>query len=672
MSASTGLVHDPAFTGDASVKQIPNEGTERGQWPDNLNLEYDDEMRLSAWLSGEIEDFFVERQATVENWSKWQRQFWAEPEQTKKDFPFENAANVVIPLTAIAVEAVVARIMNTLFASEPFFSIRKHQHSMQAEVRALEKFLQMETENRKSIDLFPVVHDMVLECVKLGTCVGKSGYKREFKKANDSEGRPRFYETYNSATLEYVPVNNFMMRMIDSDPQDAAWCGERHSFSWAQLKRMGQSGRMMADKVEEIKAWWINTNFDSEVGEGDAEETKREVADQEILWSATFDIDEIWCSFDVDQDGFDEEIVIDFHKDSGTILSIRYNWYRDYHRPYGIGQYQRVEGLWLGLGVAKQNEQFQEEVTTIHRQRLDNATLANTTQLVIKKGSGYGPDEPIFPGKIWFLNDPDRDLKNFKMAEVYASSYNNEDAIVRYSEKRTGVNEVLLGMPVDGTPGTATGDLQRVEEANKRFVLVLRNFRYFLGGLGLDLICNYAQFGARNRHFLMLPEKDAIEVEKIFRMDPALLRQGLVVDLDVTDSITNKQVEQQQWMGVMNIMQNYYNVMMQNLQLIAQVQGDPTVLLEKAQRMAISMDYIVSQLMQTMGVDETDVFELFPGEIDAIENGGGNGNGGGTQPGPADPTSALNGAGGGGRPAGNPAPDPQTAELLSSLLGGFR
>src|SRR5690606_10476646 len=154
-----------------------------------------------------------------------------------------------------------------------------------------------------------------------------------------------------------------------------------------------------------------------------------------------------WISFDVNADGWDEEIVVDYHKPSRTFLSVRYNWYDDLHRPYHFGNYLNVEGIWPGIGVCKQVEQFQAEATTIHRQRLDNATLANMSQIVLKKGIGYGAGEPIFPGKMWFVNDVQNDIKEFKLSEVYPSSYANEQAIVSYFEQRTGVNEVILGMP---------------------------------------------------------------------------------------------------------------------------------------------------------------------------------------------------------------------------------
>ena len=73
--------------------------------------------------------------------------------------------------------------------------------------------------------------------------------------------------------------------------------------------------------------------------------------------------------------------------------------------------------------------------------------------LAVKKQSGIAPDEPIFPGKIWFLDDPSRDVQVLQMSEIYQSAFANEASIQLYSDKRTGVNETILGLPQQGTPG---------------------------------------------------------------------------------------------------------------------------------------------------------------------------------------------------------------------------
>ena len=122
MPSGYGLFSDPAYQGDVA---IPGEIASGGAvWPRQLNLDEDVERRLSLWLHEEIHNARVEKQPLIEDWKKWQEQYWAKPKSDVKNWPFPKAANIVIPLTATAVEAVHARLLNTLFTAEPFYSIR--------------------------------------------------------------------------------------------------------------------------------------------------------------------------------------------------------------------------------------------------------------------------------------------------------------------------------------------------------------------------------------------------------------------------------------------------------------------------------------------------------------------------------------------------------------------
>jgi hypothetical protein len=492
--------------------------------------------------------------------------------------------------------------MNTLFAVEPCWSIRPKSRAWIEAAKPTEDWLQSEVEDENALDVYTFCNDSILEGIKLGTMIGKSGYERRIKKTlkptPDGLNEPVYVETNNGATLEYVPCANFLIRASEQDPQEATWVGEQHEFTWGQLKRFSQSGRMSQDAVEGLKPW-LNDQI-RVTQTGDAEEYHQkldELQNFEPIWHSRLKVFEVWLSYDIDGDGEDEEIVIDFHWESRKILSARANWYADLHRPYRVTQYVKVEGRIWGIGIGKQNEQFQTAVTTIHRQRLDNATLANMRMMAVKKASGISPDEPIFPGKMWFVDDPQNDIKVVQLSEVYRSAFDNESALLRYSERRTGVNEVLLGMPQQGTPGTATGDLARISEGNKRFDLVLKNIRRWLGLLGGDVIANYQQFGDQQRHWLVLGEKGQW-VERVLDLPQILVTQGAAVELTATTSVTNQQVEQQQWLALFQVMSQYYDRIIS----LAQLLGEPEVLIESAVRAVRASDEAMKRLLQTFNV----------------------------------------------------------------------
>src|SRR5690606_26168552 len=302
------------------------------------------------------------------------------------------------------------------------------------------------------------------------------------------------------------------------------------------------------------------------------EENQQNLENTGPVWPDRINWVEIWLPFDVDGSGQLREIVVHYHRDSRTIMSIRNNWIKNLRRPYITGVYFPVEHRWRGIGICKKNEQFQREVTTQHRQRLDNATLANMRMIVVHKLSGYGPREPIFPGKMWFVDDMTH-ISTIQMGEVYPSSYNNEQATLIYSQQRSGVNEAILGMPQVGTPGTATSDLARIQEGNKKFDFVYGNFREFAEEIVTEVACVIQQFGPRNLAYFNQVENGRL-VKQFFEMPQEYIRDGLLIQLKTAGQTQNKILDRQNWQQIAVHLQAYY----QGLVSLAQPLGDPQLL----------------------------------------------------------------------------------------------
>lgn len=664
------LTLDPAWLGEAPIVQAPNEpdADGPGNWPRMLVLEEEVENRLKMWIDSELEGFFQERQPLLEDWKRWQALYWAEPEKKVRNFPFKKAANIVVPLAAIAVEAIHARLMNTLFSVEPFWSIRPRSKEWVSAAKPFEKYLQSEVESGETLDMYGFCNEALLELTKLGTCVGKSGYEKDirksFRQVGDDE-EPVYFVAKNGAILERVPLANYIQRFAELDPQTSPLVGEEHEVGWGQMKRFAQNGRMIPEAVDAVKTFWTHAHQADDTGSGaELQQEVDKLAKTEPQWTEKFRFVELWLTFDVNEDGEDEEIVVDYHRGAREILSVRYNWNDDLHRPYRVSSFQNVEGIWPGIGVCKMVEQQQAEATTIHRQRLDNATLANISNIALQKDSGYGMDEPVFPGKIWFLDDPQRDISEFKLSDVYPSSYANEESVVRYFEKRSGVNEVILGIPQQGTPGTATSDLTRLAEGNKRFDLVLKNVRRWLSSIGYDVIMNYQQFGNQQVHWLVLGD-DGEWVDHVLNMPSVLVKRGAMIDLTVTDSITNREVEQQQWLGLFQVITNYYDRVLQLAQILAEGTGNAEMFIGIAQRALMSSDEAMRRLLETFNIPDADRFSLVEETPENVGQGNqgqggveGNGaGGGGITPTDSIPTAAIlealgaqNGPGGGVNP----------------------
>lgn len=544
-------------------------------YPRELNLDEETEARLAQYLEDELLNHYAERQPHVDDLLRWQKDYWAKPTTEKATFPFTGAATIVIPLSAIAIEAVHARVMTTLFALPQFVSARPINDLWAAAASPIEKFLDREMlEEMKCRRTFG---DCFLEAEKFGTMIGKTGYKKEIKTAVRVEmGVEQEFDviTKAGACFDAVSDSRFLMPHYAKDPQETPWCGEEHSANIYQITGMEQGGMFRKGTREKLEKYY---SYNRTGSTGQETGKKFEAAQQDLektapIFPKTIDWVEIWLAFDVDQSGRQKEIVVHYHRESRSFLSIRYNWHRDLRRPYRTNVYFPVEHRWRGIGIGKKTEQFQREITTQHRQRLDNATLANMRMIKVSKLSGYGPKEPIFPGKMWFVDEMDH-VDSFQLAEIYPSSYSNEQTTLIYAQQRSGVNETTLGMPQVGTPGTATSDLARIKEGNKKFDFVYANFKEFTNEIIRDTAANIHQFGARRISYFDYAENGQL-VKAFFEMPEEEIHKGLLISLRAAGEQQNDIVDRQDWGQIAVLLQQYY----QGLVQLAMPLGDPMLL----------------------------------------------------------------------------------------------
>lgn len=575
-----------------------------GDYPRELNLDSETEERLRSYLDTELFNSDAERGPFLDKLIRYQREYWAEPVTEQATFPFTGAATIVIPLAAIAVEAIHSRNMTMLFALNQFVAVKSLDDPYADLADPLEKFL--DTEFVKGMQIEKQLQSPSLEFIKFGTAVGKSGYEKIVKTAVRDSGNGEEVEfdvvVRQGPTFDGVPLNRFIMPYAALDPQTAPWVGEWQSRTPYEVFGMIDSGFFRPGTREKLEQWLTMSiqSSGSPAQERKFEESQASAEKMDAVWPKRLDWAEIELAFDVDKSGKQKEIVVHYHREARVFMSIRYNWTSNLRRQYRIGQFFPVEHRWTGIGVCKQVEQFQKEVTTQHRQRLDNATLANCRMIKINKMAGYGPKEPIFPGKMWFVDDI-KDVDSFQLAEIYPSAYNDESATLQYSQQRTGINEVNLGMPQVGTPGTATSDLARIQEGNKKHDYTSRNFKRFVNEVLLDATCNIHQFGPRNQSYLSSPTRQA-QLAQFFEMPIEMLVEGTCLEIGVASSQRNKLVDRQNYQQVLVGVTQYYTELFN----LAMQTGNQQLAQLIAQKAPYAATEVMKQMLETFDMNKID------------------------------------------------------------------
>jgi hypothetical protein len=133
----------------------------------------------------------------------------------------------------------------------------------------------------------------------------------------------------------------------------------------------------------------------------------------------------------------------------------------------------------------------------------------------------------------------------------------------------------------------------------------LKGIRRWLSALGSDVVANYQQFGDQERHWIIMGESGQY-VDRVLKMPPQLVRDGAIVEVTVTDSITNNEVQRQQWMGLFAILSQHYERMMNQ----AAVLGSPQIFMMMGQAALTAGDYAIRRLLSTFREANLDVDAL--------------------------------------------------------------
>lgn len=504
---------------------------------------------------------------------------------------FTGGSSLIIPLAAISLEAIHANEMTTLFGLDHFVSAKLNDRWDTIDA-SLEELLDHEI--IKNGNMYNAIDSALLDKKLHGNGVIEVNWRETTKKAYRDDV-PYTVVTERGVIVDSVPIQNYLMPFSAQDEKKSDWSGVEYTSTPYELKCLFESELFEYDKWFKVENWVYTSSFSV----ADKVTDSTEKAESRVpVWPDSLKWQKVWCSWDVNGDKEKEEICVYYHRDSGTILGVRYNYYDDLRKPFHVVKHFPVPNRWAAIGLVEQVEQFQEEVTTFHRQRIDNATIVNMRMYIAKKMSGISENEPIYPGKIFRVDDMN-DFQPIQSAEIYNSAYQMESQSIMYVQQRTGVNELTLGMPQVGTPGTASSDLARVQEGKKKFDYVYRHVRNFADSIVTDCLYNIAQFGVSDVDiFSNLP--NGTMVQDFLKLPLSYLKH--VVDMYVAGQNHNKILDRSSWTQLSGILTQYWTNMIQ----IAQNGQRPELVTKFSETAIISGTNAMRQILESFDTRNID------------------------------------------------------------------
>ena len=584
-----------------------------------IHLSESDKSRLIQYFDYELEESLQEHCGNFEPMlDKWQKAYEGEPVVPVKNFPWDGACNIVVPLIGIAVDSIVARLVNTVFAVDPFWTVRPLTQATERHAKPVQDF--MEWSRKREFNMYKIVRAWAIEVIKFGWGYIKVPWDIHTQRSFtiDRAGKPQAVDRLvRRPWPQHVLLMDIVCQLgIEDELNQAEWMAHRVRLTDGEIRWRVQDGMYEKSGIDDI----IRNKGDiSEVEErlastGDVEAKPNQGRPKlNTLY-------EIWCTLPLGREKIPVDMVITYHKETRSILRAMYNPHITGLRPFVKGKFIEHEGRRAGYGIARHLMALQEEITTLHCQQVDNATLANTRWFLGRKGVVKN-NTRIWPGRFLTVPNPKEDVIPMQLGEVYPSMRALEVSALSYAERRSGVSDYQLGRESDvlGGRATATGTLALIQEGNRRFDLNVRDMRDALGQVGQIVLLLNAQFRPKGIEFFVQGQ-DGQLTRQVFDLPEEFIVDGIGVELTASTSTINKEVEKQGLIMLMQVTAQYYERLTQTSILLANPQAPPEVK-AMAVQIANSSRMVMERLVQQFDVKNID--GLLPA-IEGVMNLGAN------------------------------------------------
>src|SRR4029077_11138369 len=598
----------------------------------------------------EINEALLAHERKLEWIDESNRLYLGDPPTAHKTFPWDGAANLVVPLVGITVDSIVARITNTISAVQPFWSAGALIKDLEPVVHPLQDFMEWSRVNE--LDMYAQTRSWIVEVVKHGWGYLKvywNSFTQRTFRIKQNAARP-VDAIVRKPSVEHVLLADMLCQAgIEDELYQSEWIAQRVRLTdgqmlWRKHDRVYDDvDKIMASKAEQ-------TPMEEKVLENEFEFLAGKRGDKKLNT-----LYEVYADIPLAGSPLPVPVMITFHLETRTVARCVYNPDITGARPFQKGKFIDREGKRDGIGISRQLALLQEEISTLHNQQVDNATLANTRFFVGRRGVVRNGTR-VWPGRVLTVPDPARDVITLPMADVYPSMRQLETSCLAYAERRSGVADYQLGREsnVLGNRATATGTLALIQEGNRRFDLNVRDVRQCLGEVGKKLLLLNAQFRPQGMAYFV-KGSDGELVEKALDLPDEFVADGIGIELTASTATINREIEKQGLMAMFGTLTQYYQQLLQ----ISQVTMTPTTpppIQQLALEMADGARYLMSMIVQTYEIRAVDTL-LPPSLADQLKEAqDGQGQGGPGQP-PGGPQQAPDGAGMGaavGAPNGGP------------------
>jgi len=482
---------------------------------------FNDEEREAVvdWLTDQITRAGEEQSGRRKKWETWRRQREALPEFPIKHFPGSDrpASNVVPPISMSNTNTTYAALHNTFGKITPFWTITAFRDKDQSDVEVakfLTRYMDILDRSKNDLDRRRRAKTVHYETGSLGTCIVKVPWtKHSWYVTEDVEGGPRDVEVnlHEGPEICPIPAEDFLKREAYQDIPTAPMVAHLLHHTWPEIEQLGEQG--FYEGVDDLEKWSRTSATEQEAAAQAREGVSQGLSD---IW------DLYECYFFWEVGGRWRDCVATLEVNSGLLLREGYNelgW-----RPFVDFAYLLRPHRLEGIGVGHMTEHMQEEGTMLHNTRNDSLHASVFGMFTTRRSAGARQNEPLYPAKIWVLDDPSKDLGVVKLPEPSSASLLAENQALMYAQKATGMGDAMGGF-ADATVKTRDSSglmAQRIRQSTGVFGAISEGIEDSWGMVGYMV---FLQLVHHREEVLAMEGR----LQRLTANDLALLEKGLSI-----------------------------------------------------------------------------------------------------------------------------------------------
>jgi hypothetical protein len=286
----------------------------------------------------------------------------------------------------------------------------------------------------------------------------------------------------------------------------------------------------------------------------------------------------VYAREDLNKDGFEEEVEFLIHLETRTIPFIKYLDLWHGMRPITQLPFQRRDGVGYSIGVAEMLFNLQRITNQLVRDHLNNNMVQNTKAFLARAGGPVKDQMRVYPGKIIFVQDMERDFKPIDMGTGRPVDVTNVLPLINgWAERRTGVNDATLGKQ-SSKRAPATSTLALIEQANQVTTHIIARMGRRLEKYWKQIQALYVQFHTDEEELaeVLGPSRAQILKTAWSAMDPRSVRKTMLVKSNISSAAMNQQTRRQEAVALFGQIQMAYETINKTVFLMIQI-PDPMI-----------------------------------------------------------------------------------------------